>query len=63
MEHISCSISFLIRYLKFISTPEGTDWKVSEKKQEDDTLQRAGRNSQVLKNGRKLARNIKPLGK
>jgi len=34
MEHISCSNSCLSRYLKLVSTPEGTKWKVSEKKQE-----------------------------
>ena len=39
MEHISFSISSLIHYLKLVSTPEGTDWKVSEKKQEEDTVQ------------------------
>jgi hypothetical protein len=43
MENISCSICYLIRYLKLASTPEGTDWKLSEKnkkkKQKEDTVQ------------------------
>jgi hypothetical protein len=39
VERISCSVSYSIRYLKLVSTLEGTDWKVSEKKLEEDTVQ------------------------
>jgi hypothetical protein len=49
MQHFSCSISYLICYLRLVSTPEGTDWKVSEKKHVEDTVQVE---IPVLKNGK-----------
>jgi hypothetical protein len=44
MEHICCSVSYLILYLTLVSTSEVTDMKVSEKKleerkQEEETVQ------------------------
>jgi len=65
VELIKCSVGYLVQYLQIFSTSEGTDWRCLRKnrikKQEEDSVE--VEIPTCWKNGGKLARNIKHLGK